>query len=73
MQQWGKWCGKHQYLPNGNMLITEAVPGRVFEINASGKVVWSRIEPQRDKNEVPEILEGTRYGAEYADFVKGLK
>jgi len=25
--------GKHQWLPNGNMLITETAKGRVFEIN----------------------------------------
>ena len=29
-----------QRLPNGNTLITEADVGRVFEITASGEVVW---------------------------------
>jgi hypothetical protein len=66
-------CGKHQHLPNGNMLITEAVAGRVFEINASGEVVWSWIAPRWDKNHVPEILEGTRYGREYASFTSKLR
>jgi hypothetical protein len=67
------WCGKHQHLPNGNILITESVPGRVFEVNGDGKVVWSWIEPQWNKNYVPEIQEGTRYGTEYADFVRRLR
>jgi hypothetical protein len=32
--------GKHQWLPNGNLLITEACSGRAFEINRKGKIVW---------------------------------
>lgn len=32
--------GKHQWLPNGNLLITEAMEGRVFEWNPAGKIVW---------------------------------
>ena len=32
--------GKHQWLPNGNLLITEARNGRAFEINPEGKIVW---------------------------------
>jgi hypothetical protein len=35
--------GKHQWLPNGNLLITESCEGRAFEINASGKIVWQYI------------------------------
>jgi hypothetical protein len=66
-------CGKHQHLPNGNMLITESQAGRVFEITANGEVVWSWIAPRWDENNVPEILEGTRYGTEYANFVSGLR
>lgn len=66
-------CGKHQHLPNGNMLITEAQAGRVFEITPEGKVVWDWIAPRWDKNNVAEILEGTRYGEEYASFINGLR
>jgi hypothetical protein len=66
-------CGQHQHLPNGNMLITEAQAGRVFEINADGKVVWNWIAPRWDKKNVAEVLNGTRYTAEYADFVNGLR
>ncbi|MBA55060.1 MAG: hypothetical protein CMK89_11450 [Pseudomonadales bacterium] len=32
--------GKHQWLDNGNLLITESRMGRAFEINAAGEVVW---------------------------------
>jgi hypothetical protein len=32
--------GKHQWLPNGNMLITESTKGRAFEIDPEGKLVW---------------------------------
>jgi hypothetical protein len=32
--------GKHQWLPNGNLLISEARNGRAFEINKDGKIVW---------------------------------
>jgi hypothetical protein len=66
------WCGKHQLLPNGNLLITESTAGRVFEINGEDKIVWSWIAIQGDKGFVPEIQEGTRYGSEYADFFKKL-
>jgi hypothetical protein len=32
--------GKHQWLPNGNLLITESCFGRAFEINRKGTIVW---------------------------------
>ena len=32
--------GKHQTLANGNVLITESMNGRVFEIDPSGAIVW---------------------------------
>ncbi|NLF10063.1 MAG: hypothetical protein GX594_19105 [Pirellulaceae bacterium] len=32
--------GKHQWLPNGNLLITESRNGRAFEIDKNGKIVW---------------------------------
>lgn len=35
--------GKHQWLPNGNMLITESKQGRAFEINRRGEVVWEYV------------------------------
>jgi len=35
--------GKHQWLPNGNLLITESVAGRAFEISPQGETVWQYI------------------------------
>ena len=32
--------GKHQWLPNGNLLITESQRGRAFEIDPQGRIVW---------------------------------
>jgi hypothetical protein len=32
--------GKHQILPNGNTLLTEAIAGRVVEIDAGGNIIW---------------------------------
>jgi hypothetical protein len=54
--------GKMQTLPNGNILITEARAGRVFEVDAEGRTVWDWVqEPYEDEDWVPEVLEGTRY------------
>lgn len=32
--------GRHQTLPNGNILIAESEKGRVIEVDGSGEVVW---------------------------------
>jgi hypothetical protein len=34
--------GKHQILPNGNVLVTESEAGRVFEAAPDGGLVWER-------------------------------
>ena len=34
-----------QRLPNGNTLITEGAPGRLFEVTAEGSVVWEYMSP----------------------------
>jgi len=34
--------GKHQILPNGNVLVTESEAGRVFEATPRGALVWER-------------------------------
>uniref|UniRef100_UPI002617264E arylsulfotransferase family protein n=1 Tax=Amaricoccus sp. TaxID=1872485 RepID=UPI002617264E len=34
--------GKHQMLPNGNVLVTDAEQGRVFEAAPDGDLVWER-------------------------------
>lgn len=35
--------GKHQWLPNGNLLITETMKGRAFEVDPKGEVVWEYV------------------------------
>ncbi|MCP4001732.1 MAG: hypothetical protein GY727_12555 [Gammaproteobacteria bacterium] len=52
--------GKHQYLNNGNLLLTEPTAGRIIEVTPDGETVWSwQAEPWGAL--VPEVLEGTRY------------
>jgi hypothetical protein len=64
--------GKHQLLPNGNLLIVETYAGRVFEVTAEGVVAWSWLaEPwAKGDNRVPEVFEGTRYPETYAKFAR---
>lgn len=40
--------GKHQWLPNGNLLISESLRGRAFEIDPDGRVVWEYINLVED-------------------------
>ena len=35
--------GKHQWLPNGNLLVTESAAGRAFELNSDKQIVWEFI------------------------------
>jgi outer membrane protein assembly factor BamB len=61
-------CGKSQTLDKGNILITEAKAGRVFEVDPStGETVWEWIhEPySKDPSLVAEVLQGTRYNTSY--------
>lgn len=40
--------GSHQWLPNGNLLITETLKGRIFEIDTLGNIVWEYINIVED-------------------------
>jgi hypothetical protein len=42
---YSKALGSQQVLDNGNVLITESVRGRIFEITRSGRVVWEYLNP----------------------------
>jgi len=53
--------GQAQRLPGGNLLITEARRGRVFEVDRDGRLVWEWVAPLYGDDLVPEVLEGTRY------------
>jgi Arylsulfotransferase (ASST) len=61
--------GKHQRLANGNLLITESLAGRAFEVAGNGDVVWQYIN-RWDEDEVAWISEATRYPLHYATFAE---
>ena len=48
-----------QRLPNGNTLITDGTEGRLFEVTASGEVVWEYYYTGG------EIFRADRYGSDY--------
>lgn len=52
-------AGKHQYLPNGNILISETRRGRGFEIDSQGELVWEYIN-QIGENEIGYVVEVQR-------------
>ncbi|MGB3315552.1 MAG: arylsulfotransferase family protein [Albidovulum sp.] len=59
--------GKHQKLPNGNLLIAETDAGRAFEVTPAGEVVWSFVNGW-DAETVGWVLDIGRYPAQYGDF-----
>jgi len=69
--------GYAQQLPNGNVLVTEAEEGHVFELTPDKKVVWEFYHPDRqnEKNSTDkkkwglrqEIYRMTRYPADMID------
>jgi hypothetical protein len=56
--------GKHQPLPNGNILVTEAKGGRVFEADPNGRIVWEFIN-RYDEADVATVTEASRYPESY--------
>ncbi len=56
--------GKHEWLPNGNMLITEAIKGRAFEIDKKGNIVWEFVNIV-DKGYVGLVEEAHRLSNKY--------
>ncbi|MGB8841675.1 MAG: arylsulfotransferase family protein [Aliidongia sp.] len=53
--------GTKQLLPNGNLLITETMGGRVFEVTDEGAVVWQyAVAPITGSRFAPEIWGGRR-------------
>jgi hypothetical protein len=59
--------GKHQYLPNGNILISEPLAGRAFEITPDGRMVWSFIS-RFNADRISILEQATRYPESYAAF-----
>ena len=57
--------GNHQWLPNGNVLITESWQGRAFEVNPRGEIVWEYVN-YVDDGVVGRITSVYRLPPEYA-------
>jgi hypothetical protein len=58
-------------LPNANLLVTEAMEGRICELTPDRKVVWDWRSPFRagkDDSLVAVVLGGKRYGKNEIDF-----
>ena len=54
--------GGCERLPNGNTLICESIPGRVFEVTRTGEMVWEFINPvysfnQQDQNQMKRTID----------------
>ncbi len=62
--------GKHQWLPNANLLITESKNGRAFEINRRGEVVWEYVN-YVSPNVVGLVEEVQRLPLEYGSLWSG--
>jgi hypothetical protein len=56
--------GKHQILPNGNLLVTQFEAGRLFEVDGNGEVVWEYVN-RYDEDEVAELTGAIRYPLDY--------
>jgi len=66
-----KLMGKHQALPNGNMLITESDNGRAFEIDESGEIVWEFVNLVGD-GKVGIVQEVQRLSTEAATLFENV-
>ena len=56
--------GQHQHLDNGNLLISDSMEGRAFEVNPEGKLVWQMIN-RFDEDEVADVNDVVRYPEGY--------
>ncbi len=63
--------GVQQMLPNGNVLISESMRGRIFEVTREKEIVWEFSSPFRaphDKKLVANVWGGERYHPDYLEF-----
>jgi hypothetical protein len=63
-------------LPNGNVLVTETMTGRIFEVSHDKQIVWDYRAPQRlAANQgaylIPNLFSGKRYRREDLPFLNG--
>jgi hypothetical protein len=62
-----EFMGKNQWLPNGNLLVTESLEGRAFEINTKKEIVWEYLNFVGEGN-IGLVSEAQRYPINYGDF-----
>lgn len=58
--------GAHQFLPNGNVLITEPEGGRVIEVSPAGSIVWEYVN-RYNATTVADLSVATRYAPDFFD------
>jgi hypothetical protein len=63
-------AGRNQWLPNGNILITETKWGRAFEINREGEIVWEYVNYVDDQT-IGWVGEVQRFPPEYVRLYDG--
>lgn len=56
--------GKQQFLPNGNILISESQAGRVLEATPDRDVVWAFVN-RWDERRTAWLVEGQRLPSDY--------
>ncbi len=69
-------CGSNQYLPNGNILITESDRGKAFELSPEMTIVWKYINTAQvgDKSEfISSIFEMVRVEPDYVETWLGKR
>jgi len=60
--------GKHQTLPNGNLLVTETIAGRVMEVAPDGDIVWQYVN-RYDDQRTALITSALRYPPDHFEFL----
>jgi Arylsulfotransferase (ASST) len=63
--------GSQQPLGNGNILVTESLEGRMFEITRSGQVVWEYLSPAEEDGHRAFVMGAQRLPAGSLTFLDG--
>ena len=65
--------GSHQALPDGHVLVTSSLEGRLFEVTRSGEIVWEYYNPvrrtEKGQGHVPTTCSGTRIPRDRLTFL----
>ncbi len=61
--------GNHQILPNGNILVTETLDGRIVEVDRQGEIVWQKIM-KFDEKRVIHPYQAQRYQDLFSGYSK---